>query len=272
MITGRFAPTPSGDLHRGHARTAWTAWRHARDRGGRFLLRIDDLDPDRCRPEFIERQIEDLRWLGIDWDDEPILQSTRIDHYRAAADRLIAEGLAYPCFCSRAEVRAATMAPHGPHGPVYPGTCRTLPDEERDERVAAGERHALRLAVPHGEIQLDDLFHGRVTFDPASGGDLVLVRSDGAIGYQLACAVDDGDPGITHVIRGDDLLPSAAFQVVLMRLLELEQPVYGHLPLVLGDDGERLSKRHGSETLRALREAGVRPGDVVGGSDMPTAR
>ena len=264
MITGRFAPTPSGDLHRGHARTAWTAWRHARDAGGRFLLRIDDLDPDRCRPEFVERQIEDLRWLGIDWDDKPILQSARIARYRAAAEQLVAEGLAYPCFCTRAEVRAATVAPHGPAGPIYPGTCRSLTDAERAGRIAAGDRHALRLAVPPGEIAIEDLFHGRVLFDPTSGGDLVLVRSDGAIGYPLACAVDDGDSGITHVIRGDDLLPSAAFQILLMRLLDLDEPVYGHLPLILGEDGERLSKRHGGETLRALRAAGVSPGAVVG--------
>lgn len=265
MTRGRYAPTPSGDLHLGNLRTAIVAWLHARASGGRILLRIDDLDVDRCSVAAEGRQLEDLAWLGLTWDGPPERQSERIDAYRAAADRLAGQGLAYPCFCSRAEVRAAASAPHGDEGPVYPSTCRDLDPAHAAERVAAGERHSLRLRTPPGVERFRDVVHGDVAIDvQAAAGDLVLVRSDGVIGYQLACAVDDAQPQMTHVVRGEDLLASAAFQRVIMRLLDLEPPDYGHVPLMLGPDGVRLAKRHGAITLRDHIAHGATPEGVVG--------
>ena len=265
MTKGRFAPTPSGDLHLGNVRTAIIAWLHARATGGSIHLRIDDLDVDRCKEEFEFRQLEDLAWLGLTWDGELLRQSERIDRYTAALEQLREAGLVYPCFCTRAEIKAAASAPHGDEGPIYGGTCRALDPAAAAERVAAGERHALRLAVPSGIERFDDFVHGPVEIDvAATAGDLVLVRSDGVIGYQLACAVDDAQPEMTHIVRGEDLLPSAAFQRVIMRLLDRETPEYGHVPLMLGDDGARLAKRHGAITLREHREHGAAPEDVVG--------
>ena len=265
MTKGRFAPTPSGDLHLGNVRTAIIAWLHARATGGSIHLRIDDLDVDRCKEEFEFRQLEDLAWLGLTWDGELLRQSERIDRYTAALEQLREAGLVYPCFCTRAEIKAAASAPHGDEGPIYGGTCRALDPSAAEERVAAGERHALRLAVPRGIERFDDFVHGPVEIDvAATAGDLVLVRSDGVIGYQLACAVDDAQPEMTHIVRGEDLLPSAAFQRVIMRLLDREPPEYGHVPLMLGDDGARLAKRHGAITLREHREHGAAPEDVVG--------
>ena len=265
MSKGRFAPTPSGDLHLGNIRTAIIAWLHARASGGSIHLRIDDLDIDRCREEFEFRQLEDLAWLGLTWDGELIRQSERADRYAAALAKLRSAGLVYPCFCTRAEIKAAASAPHGDEGPVYGGACRALESAAAAERIAAGERHALRLAVPAGVERFDDFVHGPVAIDvAATAGDLVLVRSDGVVGYQLACAVDDAQPEMTHIVRGEDLLPSAAFQRVIMRLLDLEPPHYGHVPMLLGDDGARLAKRHGAITLREHREHGATPEGVVG--------
>ena len=265
MSRGRYAPTPSGDLHLGNARTAIIAWLHARATGDQIGLRIDDLDVDRCSEEFEFRQLEDLAWLGLTWDGEIVHQSERLPLYDAAVGQLRDAGLVYPCFCSRAEIKASASAPHGATEAIYPGTCRTLTADEATERVARGDRHALRLAVPAGIERFHDFVHGDVAIDvAATAGDLVLVRSDGVIGYQLACAVDDAQPGITSVVRGDDLLASAAFQRVIMRLLDLEPPNYGHVPLMLGDDGTRLAKRHGSIALRDHREHGAAPEDIVG--------
>jgi glutamyl-tRNA synthetase len=265
VTKGRFAPTPSGDLHLGNIRTALLAWLHARATGGSIQLRIDDLDVDRCKEEFEFRQLEDLAWLGLTWDGELIRQSERLDRYAAALSQLRDAGLVYPCFCTRAEIKAAASAPHGDEGPIYGGTCRALDPAAAAERVAAGERHALRLAVPAGVERFDDFVHGPVEIDvAATAGDLVLVRSDGVIGYQLACAVDDAQPEMTHILRGEDLLPSAAFQRVIMRLLDLEPPAYGHVPLMLGEDGARLAKRHGAITLREHREHGATPEGITG--------
>ena len=259
---GRYAPTPSGDLHLGNIRTAIIAWLYARGSGGQIALRIDDLDVDRCSEDWMFRQLDDLAWVGLTWDGEQIRQSERIPEYAAAVERLREAGLVYPCFCTRAEIRAAASAPHG-GDPVYPGTCRDLPDAA--ERVERGERHALRLRTPAGVERFHDFVHGDVAIDvQAEAGDLVLVRADGVIGYQLACAVDDGRPEITDVVRGEDLLPSAAFQRAIMRLLDLEPPAYGHVPLMLGDDGARLAKRHGAVTLREHRDAGRDPEEIVG--------
>jgi glutamyl-tRNA synthetase len=265
MTRGRFAPTPSGDLHLGNARTAIVAWLHARATGGSIALRIDDLDAERCSEDAMLRQMEDLAWLGLTWDGELLRQSERVPVYAEALERLRATGLVYPCFCSRAEIRAAASAPNGEPGPIYPGTCRALDPATAADRVADGERHALRLAVPAGVERFDDLACGPVAIDVAATlGDPVLARADGTIGYQLACAVDDAQPAMTHVVRGEDLLASAAVQRVVMRLLDLEPPVHGHVPLLLGPDGERLAKRDGAAALRARRKAGDDPEEVVG--------
>ncbi len=270
MIRGRFAPSPTGRLHLGNARTALLAWLHARSAGGRFVLRVEDLDFGRVRPGYMEAQLDDLRWLGLDWDEgpdvggpfAPYVQSERQAAYDAALERLDGAGLLYPCFCSRREIVVAASAPHGPadEGPRYPGTCR---DRPRDP--GAGERIALRFRVPPGPEGFHDLLQGDVEFDPAEeAGDFVVRRKDGVAAYQLAVVVDDDAMGITHVVRGADLLSSTARQLLLYRALELSAPAFLHVPLLLGPDGERLAKRHGAVSLAELREAGVPPVRVAG--------
>jgi glutamyl-tRNA synthetase len=244
---GRYAPSPSGDLHVGNARTALLAWLWARSEGGRFLLRIEDLDPDRSRPEIAERQMEDLAALGLDWDETPVRQSERGGLYERALEELAAVGLVYPCFCSRADVRAATVAPHGPEGPAYPGTCRALDPAEVARRIARGDRASLRYRSAGG------------------ADDLVLRRSDGIVGYQLAVVVDDADQGVTHVLRGDDLASSTPRQIELWHSLGFgEPPRYLHVPLVVGEDGRRLGKRHGALSTRAVLASGATPEELLG--------
>jgi glutamyl-tRNA synthetase len=244
---GRYAPSPSGDLHVGNARTALLAWLWARGEDGRFLLRIEDLDPDRSRSEIATRQMDDLAALGLDWDEAPVRQSQRGPLYERAMAQLEARGLVYPCFCSRADVRAASTAPHGEQGPAYPGTCRQLDPALVAERIARGARSSLRFRSVDGS------------------DDHVLRRSDGVIGYQLAVVVDDADQGISHVLRGDDLAPSTPRQLELWRALELGPPPrYLHVPLVVDHEGRRLGKRHGSLTIRSLLEAGTTPERLVG--------
>jgi glutamyl-tRNA synthetase len=249
-------------MHLGNARTALLAWLQARSAGGRFALRIEDLDRDRCRPEWEPPLRDDLAWLGLDWDVEQQRQSERGDVYDEALDRLIAAGAVYECFCTRAEVRAAS-APHGPE-PVYPGTCRDLSEAEREERRAAGRRAALRLRVEPEVLVFDDLVHGRCEREVAEGGDFVVRRADGLHAYQLAVVVDDGEIDVTHVLRGDDLLSSTPRQLLLQRLLGLPTPVYAHVPLMRAPSGERLAKRHGDETLQSLRAAGRSSQEIVG--------
>jgi glutamyl-tRNA synthetase len=244
---GRYAPSPSGDLHVGNARTALLAWLWARGEGGRFLLRIEDLDPERSRPLIIERLLEHLAAIGIDWDDNPVWQSQRGALYERALETLEAAGRVYPCFCSRADVRAATVAPHGDTGPSYPGTCRQLAPDETARRLAAGQRASLRFRSEDGT------------------DDHVLRRSDGVVGYQLAVVVDDGDQGVTHVLRGDDLASSTPRQIELWQALGLGQPPrYLHVPLVLDRHGRRLGKRNGSLSIRELLAAGVSAERLVG--------
>ncbi|HEX6457559.1 MAG TPA: tRNA glutamyl-Q(34) synthetase GluQRS [Thermoleophilaceae bacterium] len=244
---GRFAPSPSGRLHLGNLRTALLAWLFARSGGGRFLLRIEDLDQARSKPEHERVQIEDLRAIGLDWDGEPWHQSTRTERYREALEELREAGRVYPCWCTRAEIRAAAEAPHGPlpEG-AYPGTCRRLSEAERAEREASGRPGALRLDAGAVRVEFEDRLHGQVS---GVVDDFVLWRGDGTPAYQLAVVVDDADQDVREVVRGDDLLDSTPRQIELARLLGITPPSYAHVPLVLGPDGNRLAKRHGSVTL-----------------------
>jgi glutamyl-tRNA synthetase len=246
-MLGRFAPSPTGPLHLGSLRTALTAWLFARAAGSRFLVRIEDLDPQRSRHAWEQSQLGDLRALGIDWDGTPVRQSERLDRYEAALGELQRAGRLYPCFCTRAEIRAAASAPHGdlPEG-AYPGTCRTLTPAERQARLAAGERHALRVDAGARRIEYEDALLG-----PQSllVDDFVVRRADGVPAYQLAVVVDDAEQGVEQVVRGADLADSTPRQILLARWLGLPMPAYAHVGLVLGPDGARLAKRHGAATL-----------------------
>lgn len=255
MASGRYAPSPSGPLHLGNLRTALAAWLFARSAGSRFVLRIEDLDRERSRLAHERSQIADLQAIGIDWDGDPMRQSERSDAYRSALEQLEALGRVYPCWCTRAEIRAATQAPHGPlpEG-AYPGTCRNLSRAERAERARqSGRPPSLRLDARDVRVAFDDRLAGR-----AEGvvDDFVLWRWDGTAAYNLAVVVDDAEQGVEEVVRGDDLIDSTPRQLLLYRLLDLAQPVYAHLPLVLGPDGSRLAKRHGAVTLADRVEAG----------------
>jgi glutamyl-tRNA synthetase len=271
---GRFAPSPTGPLHLGNARTALLAWLAARAAGGEFLVRVEDLDRPRTRQGQEERILEELRWLGIDWDEGPdrggragpYRQSERQPRYSEALERLRGAGRAYACFCSRSEIAAASQAPHGPSddGPRYPGTCRAI-DAAEAARRGARRPPAWRLAVPPGPVAFDDGVHGSRAFDvDATVGDFVVSRADGIAAYQLAVAVDDAAMEITDVVRGDDLLPSTARQLLVYRSLDLEPPRFAHVPLVVGEDGDRLAKRHGALSLGELRARGADPLRVVG--------
>ncbi len=262
-ITTRFAPSPTGLLHRGHALSALLAWRLARCSGGRFILRIEDIDITRCRPAFEASILEDLAWLGLNWDGPVWRQSKRGPVYGAALDQLIALGVAYPCFCTRADIAAAASAPHGPEGSVYPGTCRLLAPDERGRRLAT-ERPAWRLDVAAalaitGPLDWHDAWAGPQQADPAAGGDFVVARRDIGTAYALAVVVDDAVQGVTDVVRGVDLFEATHGQRLLQALLGLPCPRYHHHPLVLGNDGRRLAKRDAGETLAALRATGADP-------------
>jgi glutamyl-tRNA synthetase len=265
VYVGRYAPSPTGELHLGNARTALVAWLWARHAGGRFPLRFEDLDQARVRPGCAEAQARSLAWLGLDWDGEPVAQSERGELYDAAIATLRERGVLYECFCSRADVRRAASAPHGPDGPLYSGTCRDLSESERARRLALGRPPALRVRM-EGAVEFgDDLQGAQSELLERTTGDIVLRRSDGVVAYQLAVVVDDADQGVTHVVRGADLLASTARQLRLYDLLGLAPvPTYAHVPLVLGDDGERLAKRHGAVGLDELRAGGADPRALVG--------
>ncbi|HET7560391.1 MAG TPA: tRNA glutamyl-Q(34) synthetase GluQRS, partial [Limnochordia bacterium] len=280
VVRGRFAPSPTSFLHLGNARTALLAWLQARAAGGRFILRDEDLDPARSKPEYARAALEDLAWLGLDWDEGPDVggpaapyrQSERGELYRAALSVLAARGLLYACRCTRAELREAAAAPHGAPG-VYPGTCRPPGRAARPSEVPlepgagacdAGRSAHLRL-IAEGRITFTDGVYGPQSCDLAAAcGDFVVRRADGAWAYQLAVAVDDADMGVTHVVRGDDLLDSTPRQIYLLRCLAKPVPRYTHVPLLLDPSGRRLAKRDGDLTLRALRAAGAMPERVVG--------
>ncbi|MEW5742275.1 MAG: tRNA glutamyl-Q(34) synthetase GluQRS [Myxococcota bacterium] len=259
-LVGRFAPSPTGKLHLGNVRSALLGWLQARAAGGRFLLRVEDLDPDRSRPEAIDGLFEDLTWLGLDWDGEVWRQSRRGAAYDAALDALSAKGLVYPCWCSRAEIARAASAPHaGEEGPVYPGTCRD------GATPKPGRKPAWRFRVPGAVVRFVDEVHGAVEQDVAAQvGDFVVRRVDGVASYQLAVVVDDAAQGVTNVLRADDLLTSTPRQLLLYEALGLAPPRFAHVPLLLQPDGKRLAKREGATTVAGLRDSGVSAEAVVG--------
>ncbi|WP_270938495.1 tRNA glutamyl-Q(34) synthetase GluQRS [Falsiroseomonas oryzae] len=270
-LVTRFAPSPTGFLHLGHAHSALAGWRRARAAGGRFLLRLEDIDPGRCRPDFADAIQEDLAWLGLDWDGPVRVQSAHLAEYRAALEALTAQGLLYPCFCTRAEiareVAAAASAPHGPDGPLYPGICRRLSDDERQARLAAGEAHALRLDMARALARVPPLSfaeegEGRIGCDPARFGDAVLARKDAPASYHLCVTHDDALQGVTLVTRGVDLKPATDLHRLLQALMGWPEPAYAHHPLLTDAAGRRLAKRDRAATLRDLRASGASPAAV----------
>ncbi|MEY2462911.1 MAG: glutamyl-tRNA synthetase [Acidimicrobiaceae bacterium] len=258
--SGRFAPSPTGALHLGNLRTAMVAWLFARSSGGRFVVRMEDLDATVSRPEHERGQLADLTSLGLDWDGDVVRQSERLTLYEAAIAQLVDGGLTYPCYCTRREIREAASAPHGeaPEGD-YPGTCRGLTATERTTREHAGRPPALRLRSGGETVTIIDRLAGTVT---AVVDDVVIRRNDGTPAYNLAVVVDDAAQGIEQVVRADDLLSSTPRQVHLARLLGLPVPEHAHVPLVLGPDGSRLAKRHGAVTLADRGERGEDPAAV----------
>jgi glutamyl-tRNA synthetase len=247
---GRYAPSPTGTLHLGNLRTALLAWLFARHAGARFLVRMEDLDQGRVVAGAAERQLQDLRAIGLDWDGEVVFQSNRHDAYEAAIEALRAAGALYECFCTRAEIRAAASAPHGPlpEG-AYPGTCLQLTEAEKRRKRAGGRPPALRLRADAARVGFTDRVHGPVE---NVVDDFVVRRNDGAPAYNLAVVVDDAWQEIGEVVRGDDLLETTPRQLLLAERLGLTAPTFAHVPLVLGPDGARLAKRHGAVTLDDL--------------------
>jgi len=278
MIVTRFAPSPTGRLHVGHAYSALFAARLAGESGGRFLLRIEDIDTGRCRPEFEDAIHEDLAWLGLTWERPVRRQSDHMSDYRSVLEKLNEMNVLYPCFCTRKEIALevdlAGQAPHGPDGPLYPGTCRERPAAERQERIAAGAPHALRLdmaraAALAGPLAFDDLERGTIAVDGPGCGDIVLARKDVPTSYHLAVTVDDAIQGVTLVTRGEDLLHAAHVHRILQALLGLPAPLYRHHRLLTGADGRRFAKRDRSLTIAALRKAGKSPAEVRAMAGFP---
>jgi glutamyl-Q tRNA(Asp) synthetase len=267
-VVTRFAPSPTGRLHLGHAFSALRAHDLARGAGGRFLLRIEDIDPGRSRAAFVAGIEEDLRWLGLDWDGPVWRQSERMPAYAGALDRLRAMGLLYACFCTRADVAAAANAPHGPEGVVYPGTCRALAPGQAERRIGEGEPHAWRLmtaeaAAAAGPLTWRDEEAGTIICDPKPFGDVVLARKEAPTSYHLAVTVDDAAQGVTNVVRGRDLFEASHVHRLLQALLGLPSPRYHHHPLMLDAAGRRLAKRHGAPSLAELRAGGADPQAIV---------
>ena len=266
MVT-RFAPSPTGRLHLGHAFSALRSHDLARAAGGRFLLRIEDIDRGRSREAFVRDIEEDLRWIGLDWDEVPVHQSTRLDAYSASLGALGAAGLLYPCFCTRADIAAAASAPHGREGAVYPGTCRHLDPATRERRMTQ-EPHAWRLAMERavafvGPLTWHDAEAGEIAAEPTRFGDIVLARKDAPASYHLAVTVDDAWQRVSDVVRGADLFEATHVHRLLQALLGLPTPRYHHHALLADADGRRLAKRDGASTIAALRDAGADPRVLV---------
>lgn len=277
-IRGRLAPSPTGYAHLGNAWAFLLAWLAARSSAGQVVLRIEDIDPQRSRPEYTAALIEDLSWLGLDWDfgpdrataadgpTGPFEQGRRSHHYAAAIAQLERAGLTYPCFCTRKELRSMAGAPHvDDAGAPYPGTCRNLSYAQQQAHLTAGRRPCLRLRCPQGPIKFTDAVLGEQSHTLAEcGGDFALRRSDGVVAYQLAVAVDDALMGINQVVRGRDILISTPRQIALLKLLGYGAPAYAHVPLLLDAEGQRLAKRHQSLALRSLRQTGADPRRITG--------
>jgi glutamyl-Q tRNA(Asp) synthetase len=271
-VTTRFAPSPTGYLHLGHAHAALNAWLRAREAGGRFLLRIEDIDPTRCRPEYTAAILEDLAWLGLDWDGEVRIQSEHLPEYRTVLDGLQERGLLYPCFCTRAEIARelarSAAAPHGPEGALYPGTCRQLSGAERAARIAAGAPHAWRLdmasalAAAPGPLAFEEEREGRMICHPERFGDAVLARKDAPASYHLCVTHDDARQGVTLVTRAEDLRPATDLHRLIQALMSWPAPRYAHHGLLHDASGRRLAKRDRAATLREMREAGFTPAEV----------
>jgi glutamyl-tRNA synthetase len=263
LYIGRLAPSPTGAQHVGNARTYLISWLAARSRGGRVVLRIEDIDSPRIKQGAAEQACEDLQWLGLDWDGNPIVQTERLPLYKAALRELQAKELVYPCTCSRKDVEHAAAAPHLEHeGPAYPGTCsrRTVGDAK-----TLDQPFCWRLRFGENTPSFTDGFRGATQVDlRLIGGNFVVWKSSNTPAYQLAVVVDDADQGVTEVIRGDDLVPSTPRQLLLYQALEFTPPHFTHVPLVVGRDGRRLAKRHGDTRLSALRAEGVRPEMLLG--------
>jgi len=260
-VVTRFAPSPTGRLHLGHAFSALTAFRFAGAHDGRFLLRIEDIDIGRCRSEFVDGIFEDLAWLGLTWEAPVRRQSEHMEDYAAALARLQAAGVVYPCFCTRADIAAAATAPHGAQ-PLYPGTCRALDAQTRARRMA--EPHAWRLDVARaatitGPLSWHDAVQGEIAATPETEGDVVLARKDAGTSYHLSVTVDDALQGVTDVVRGEDLFFATHIHRLLQALLGLPTLRYHHHALLTGPDGKRLAKRDRAETLAELRARGVPP-------------
>jgi glutamyl-Q tRNA(Asp) synthetase len=275
MIVSRFAPSPTGRLHLGHAYSAVRAHDLARSANGQFLLRIEDIDGTRSREDFVAAIEQDLAWLGLSWDGPVVRQSARMPVYSEALARLRAMELVYPCFCTRAEIAASASAPHGPEGPVYPGTCRTMSGAEQSARM--DEPHCWRLDISRaieacappsrqrgqGLLTWHDEFAGWVRADPAGAGDVVLARKETPTSYHLAVTVDDAAQGVTDVVRGGDLFEATHVHRLLQALLGLPTPEYHHHPLLIGPDGKRLAKRNGARPLADMRAEGADPARLL---------
>ena len=259
MIVTRFAPSPTGRLHLGHAYSAVLGHAMARESGGRFLLRIEDLDQTRSRGEFVEGIYEDLRWLGLGWDEPVLVQSQRTGAYEAALDELRSRGLVFACFCTRADIAQSLTAPHGDAATSYPGTCRALPDdpERREATPHCWRLNSVRALEVAGLPSWTESDGGNFTARPGDIGDAILARKDAPASYHLSCVVDDAESGVTTVVRGADLRPSTPIQRLLQQLLGLPEPAYVHHPLVAHADGRRLAKRDLAPTLAAMRQAGA---------------
>lgn len=260
----RFAPSPTGRLHLGHAYSALMAHDAARALGGRFLLRIEDIDQTRCRPEFVEAIKDDLRWLGLAWDGDVVFQSARGAAYAAALDTIIANGFAYRCWCTRADIAASVEAPQDGFQPAYPGTCRGRSDPG-DGRPFSWRLDVAKACRAAGPLFWEDIAAGRVAAQPERLGDVVIARKDAASAYHLAVVVDDDWQGITHVVRGEDLFESTHIHRLIQHLLGIAPPSYHHHRLVLDKDATRLAKRRNAPTLEALRSSGVDSRDLVSG-------
>lgn len=265
MSTGRLAPSPTGHLHLGHARSFLLAWWHARSRGGRIVLRLEDLDVERVKPGMLDGTLRDLEWLGLDWDGEIVIQSAHAEAFEAAVATLLERGIAYPCVCTRKEIAQAQSAPHdGQEKSRYPGTCRARFASLAQARARSGREPAVRLLVEPGRLEFVDEFRGPFSADVAAEvGDFPIARRAGAPAYQLAVVVDDARGGIDEVVRGDDLVSSAARQWLVQRALGLPHPRWWHVPLVTDAEGRRLAKRSDDLSLAELRARGVDARAVV---------